>query len=188
MSTERLPMRNIREVVRLRWQLGLTVREAARSLGVSVGVVSKMGARATTAGLTWAVVEGLDDPALEERLYGRPVALTAERARPDPIYIHRASTPRRDAGAAAPRVPRAASRRPSLHGVLRRVSTVARDGGRDDAAGAQGRREVLRRLLGRARDVRRPADGRGGRGRALRGGARCVELHVCASDGDATGR
>jgi transposase len=88
MATERLPMRKIREVLRLRWQLGLTVREAARSLGVSVGVVSKMGARATTAGLTWAIVEGLDDSALEERLYGRPVALTAERARPDPIYIH----------------------------------------------------------------------------------------------------
>ena len=88
MATERLPMRKIREVLRLRWQLGLTVREAARSLGVSVGVVSKMGARATTAGLTWTVVEGLDDVALEERLYGRAVALTAERARPDPIYIH----------------------------------------------------------------------------------------------------
>lgn len=88
MATERLPMRKIREVLRLRWQLGLTVREAARSLGVSVGVVSKMGGRATTAGLTWAIVEGLDDVALEERLYGRPVALTAERARPDPIYIH----------------------------------------------------------------------------------------------------
>ena len=88
MATERMATRNIREVLRLRWQLGLTVREAARSLGVSLGVVSKMGARATTAGLTWAKVESLDDVALEEQLYGRPVALTAERARPDPIYIH----------------------------------------------------------------------------------------------------
>jgi transposase len=88
MATERLPMRNIREVLRLRWRLGLTVREAARSLGVSSGVVSKTAARATTAGLTWAVVESLDDATLEERLYGRPVALSAERARPDPIYIH----------------------------------------------------------------------------------------------------
>ena len=88
MATERMAMRKIREVLRLRWQLGLTVREAARSLGVSLGVVSKMGARATTAGLTWELVEGLDDAALEERLYGRPVALTAERARPDPVYLH----------------------------------------------------------------------------------------------------
>ena len=88
MATERMAMRKIREVLRLRWQLGLTVREAARSLGVSLGVVSKMGARATTAGLTWEVVEGLDDTALEEKLYGRPAALTAERARPDPVYVH----------------------------------------------------------------------------------------------------
>jgi DNA-directed RNA polymerase specialized sigma subunit len=48
MATERLPMRKIREVLRLRWQLRLTVREAARSLGVSLGVVSKMGARAAS--------------------------------------------------------------------------------------------------------------------------------------------
>ena len=88
MATERMAMRKIREVLRLRWQVRLTVREAARALGVSLGVVSKMGARATTAGLTWELVEGLDDAALEERLYGRPVALTAERARPDPVYLH----------------------------------------------------------------------------------------------------
>ena len=32
MATERMAMRKIREVLRLRWQLGLTVREAARAL------------------------------------------------------------------------------------------------------------------------------------------------------------
>ncbi len=92
MATERLPMRKIREVLRLRWQLGLTVREAARSLDISVGVVSKMAGRASTAGLTWALVEGLDDTALEERLYGREVALRAERVRPDPIYLSQCPT------------------------------------------------------------------------------------------------
>jgi len=40
MATERLPMRKIREILRLRRQQGLSVREAARALGVSVGVVS----------------------------------------------------------------------------------------------------------------------------------------------------
>lgn len=89
MPTERLPMRKVREVLRLRWQLGRTVREAARALGVSAGVVSKMSTRAAKAGLTWEVVETLDDAALEERLYGRPVAPTAAgRPRPDPVYIH----------------------------------------------------------------------------------------------------
>jgi transposase len=81
-------MRKIREVLRLRWQLERTVREAARSLGVSVGVVSKTSARAAKAGLTWELVEQLDDAMLEERLYGRPVSPSTERPRPDPVYIH----------------------------------------------------------------------------------------------------
>ena len=88
MATERLPMRKIRELLRLRLQLGLTMRETARSLGVSVGVVSKTVERATKAALTCAEIEHLDDAAMEERLYGRPVAVSAERARPDPIFIH----------------------------------------------------------------------------------------------------
>jgi transposase len=88
MATERVPMRKIREVLRLRWQLGRTVREAARSLGVSVGVVSKIGARASTAKLTWEMVEGLEDAALEQRLYGLPAARSGDRVRPDPVYLH----------------------------------------------------------------------------------------------------
>ena len=88
MATERVPMNKIREVLRLRWQLGRTVREAARSLGVSVGVVSKIGARASAAKLTWPMVEALDDVALEHRLYGLPAVLSGDRARPDPVYIH----------------------------------------------------------------------------------------------------
>ena len=39
MATERLPMRRIREILRMRRQQGLSVRETARALGVSVGVV-----------------------------------------------------------------------------------------------------------------------------------------------------
>lgn len=39
MATERLPMRRIREILRLRRQQGLSVRETARALGVSSGVV-----------------------------------------------------------------------------------------------------------------------------------------------------
>ena len=71
MATERLPMRNVREILRLRWQLRLSVRQAARSLGVSSGVVSKTASRAKWAGLTWEAVEALGDTELEERLYGR---------------------------------------------------------------------------------------------------------------------
>jgi len=39
-------MRKIREILRLLREQGLSVREASRALGVSVGVVSKTSARA----------------------------------------------------------------------------------------------------------------------------------------------
>ncbi len=67
-------MRKIREILRMRWHLGLSVREVSRGLGISVGVVQKIAARAKTAGLSWELAEGLDEHALEERLYGRPAA------------------------------------------------------------------------------------------------------------------
>lgn len=88
MATERLPMRRIREILRLRRQQGLSVRETARALGVSVGVVSKTASRAEKAGVTWTVAEGMSDVALEERLYGRPVSASDDRPRPDPVYLH----------------------------------------------------------------------------------------------------
>ena len=88
MATERLPMRKIREILRLRRQQGLSVRETARALGVSVGVVSKTASRAEKVGVDWEVAERLDDVALEERLYGRVAGPSDDRPRPDPVYLH----------------------------------------------------------------------------------------------------
>jgi transposase len=81
-------MRKIREILRLRRQQGLSVREAARSLGVSSGVVSKTVSRAEKAGVSWEVAEGLSDAELEERLYGRAAGPSDDRPRPDPVYLH----------------------------------------------------------------------------------------------------
>ncbi len=89
MPTERVSMSKIREVLRLRWQLKLTVREVARGVGVSVGVAQKIASRATGAGLTWEMVEQLEDVVLEERLYGRATVPGDDRPRPDPAHIHR---------------------------------------------------------------------------------------------------
>lgn len=89
MATERLEMRQIREILRLRWQEGLSIRQAARSIGRSVGVVQKVASRAAKAGLSWADVEALDEAALEAKLYGQPVVPCSERPRPDPGYIHK---------------------------------------------------------------------------------------------------
>ena len=57
MPTQRLSMRRIREVLRLRYQ-GLTERVIARMLGVSNGVVHGYLRRARLAGLSWPLPEG----------------------------------------------------------------------------------------------------------------------------------
>jgi transposase len=87
MATERLSMRKIREILRHKWALGLSHRDVAASLGVSIGAVSQAEARARDAGLDWLTVEQLDDDALELRLYG---IAAGERRRPlpDPVVLH----------------------------------------------------------------------------------------------------
>ena len=88
MATERLPMRHIREILRLKWRLQRSHRETARSLGISPGAVASVISRATGIGLTWDALEGLSDDALEQRLYGPKVTGRAARPRPDPAWIH----------------------------------------------------------------------------------------------------
>ena len=75
MATERLPMRHIREILRLKWTLKRSHRDTARSLGISPGVVASVMSRATQIGLTWDALQELNDTALEERLYGPKIAL-----------------------------------------------------------------------------------------------------------------
>lgn len=87
MTTERLSMNKIREILRLRWVRGRTVRETARSLGVSTGVVAKADKRAKRLGLTWAQVEELGDQELEQRVYGPRMSAKAARPEPDPVWI-----------------------------------------------------------------------------------------------------
>lgn len=89
MATERLPMRNIREILRLKWVAQRSHREAARSLGVSVGAVASAVGRARARDLTWAAVEALSDDALERLLYG-PTAreIDGSRPKPDLAWLH----------------------------------------------------------------------------------------------------
>src|SRR5437899_2341090 len=72
MATERLSMRQTREILRQKWRLGRTHREVAQSLGISCGAVGTTVLRARAAGLPWAQVEALDDEALHARVYGPP--------------------------------------------------------------------------------------------------------------------
>jgi len=87
MPTQRLSMRRIREVLRLRHQ-GLTERVIARMIGVSNGVVHGYQRRARLAGLTWPLPDGLDDDGLELLLFPAPTAASQSDRRPEPDWIY----------------------------------------------------------------------------------------------------
>src|SRR3954453_20266329 len=74
MPTERLSMRDTREILRQKWLLGRSHRAIAESLGVSAGVVGLAARRASDAGLKWEAIEAIDDAELERRLYPAVVA------------------------------------------------------------------------------------------------------------------
>ena len=95
MPNGRLTTRKVREILRLKDEVKLSHREVAESLGVSIGVVSKVVNRAALAGLSWGAAIELSEEAVEERLYGARGSPGAARTRPDPEWIH---TERKRAG------------------------------------------------------------------------------------------
>ncbi len=90
MPAERAPMRKVREVLRLRHALGVSERQIAVTVGVSRSTVGEYLRRAAVIGITWPVLEGLDDGELERRLFTPPIfEPTPARPLPDWGYIHR---------------------------------------------------------------------------------------------------
>jgi transposase len=89
MPRPRLPMRKIRDVLRLS-AAGMSKRKIAVSLGVSATAAGECIRRARRAGLTWPLPDGLSDEALERQLFPPPaVAAKDRRPRPDWAAIHR---------------------------------------------------------------------------------------------------
>jgi hypothetical protein len=69
MPTERLPMRRIRDVLRLKVAQGVSERAIAVSFGLGKGTVGTYLMRARTAGLEWPLPPGLSDDDLELLLF-----------------------------------------------------------------------------------------------------------------------
>jgi transposase len=69
MPAQRLSMRQVREVLRLKWACGLSDRKIAQSLRLSRPTVAQYVRRATVAGLAWPLPEDLNEEALERRLF-----------------------------------------------------------------------------------------------------------------------
>src|SRR3974390_1617775 len=83
MPTERLSMRRIRELLRLKFEVGLSTRLSATALGISKGAVSDYLQRAQVAGLAWPLPAELDETALERRLFPGQPPTKAPRAEPN---------------------------------------------------------------------------------------------------------
>jgi transposase len=90
MPGERVSMRKIREVLRLRFAQGLSQRAIGVSLGLSTGAVNSYLGRARMVGLNWPVAGEFSDAELETLLYPPPPELAAERRPvPDWAVVHR---------------------------------------------------------------------------------------------------
>jgi transposase len=83
-------MRKIKEILRLRFEVGLPLRQIARSCGLGKTTVSECLARFEGAGLGWPAAAQLDEARLEAKLYPPAVVVPAvARTLPDWAAIHR---------------------------------------------------------------------------------------------------
>jgi len=83
-------MRKLKEILRLRFEAGLSYRQIAAAAKVSVGVAAKYVAQAERAGLTWPLPDNPDEAALA-RLLGQTPDVPARLSRyaaPDGVAIH----------------------------------------------------------------------------------------------------
>ena len=89
MSNKRTTMRKLREILRLRLQVGLSIRAISRSTKLSVGGVQKLLSRAEALSLTWPLPAALDDARLAALFYpGADADAGARREVPDWAAVH----------------------------------------------------------------------------------------------------
>ena len=77
-------MRQIREILRLRFSENLSLRDVASSLGMPLTSVANHVRRAHQAGVTWPLRDDLDDDALERLLFGD---VTPSSTKPEPDFV-----------------------------------------------------------------------------------------------------
>ena len=81
-------MRQIRQVLRLHLEAGLTYAQVGRALGMPKSTVGKFALLARAAGVDWAEAQGLGDEELEAKLFQPAVPRSARHLEPDYAYIH----------------------------------------------------------------------------------------------------
>jgi hypothetical protein len=82
-------MRKIRDVLRLTFDQGLSLREVASSLSMPYSTVGVYLRRAKVAGLSWPLPDDLFDDELEARLFPSEVKVVATKPEPDFAVVHK---------------------------------------------------------------------------------------------------
>ena len=82
-------MRKVKEVLRLRWECGLSKQKIAQSCGVARSTVGDYLMRAGAAGLSWPLPEDVSEAELEKRLFpGHPKRMDEQRPLPEWPAVH----------------------------------------------------------------------------------------------------
>jgi len=82
MAQRKLTMRKIKEILRLKWTLGLSERQTGASLKIAHSTVGEYVKRAERAGLDWAQAESMQEAELKNLLF--PTKKTDPKARHEP--------------------------------------------------------------------------------------------------------
>ena len=85
MPAKRLSMRKIKEILRLKHEVGLSARQIARSCSVSRSTVSEYLSRAWAAGLSWPLDDEMDEASLERLLFSSDLPVASSK-RPVPVW------------------------------------------------------------------------------------------------------
>ena len=90
MPPRELPMKKVRDLIRLKYETRLSHEQIARALSISKGVVAKYVGRVEARGLDPAVLLTLDEGELTRRLGSAPrVPQYGGRVMPDYAEVHR---------------------------------------------------------------------------------------------------
>lgn len=79
-------MRRTKDVLRLRFELGLGLRQIARSCSLGIATVHDYLTRATAAGVGWPLPDGWNDERLESALFSAPQIRGADPDKPLPDF------------------------------------------------------------------------------------------------------
>jgi transposase len=81
-------MRQLRQILRLKYEKGLSHRAIARACSVGLGTIVDYLRRAEKAELSWSQLAELDDAALDATLFPKAPAAGTPRPLPDFAYLH----------------------------------------------------------------------------------------------------